>query len=88
MVISQGGMENEYYDVDETNKLKTFTYPIAFQNLPIYIEPIAVHYEISDSLSFPRVLQREITNSNFKLYHTELNRTTQKVKLSYIAIGV
>lgn len=81
-------MENEYYDVNETNKLKTFTYPIAFKNSPTYIEPTAVHYEISDSLSFPRVLQREITNTNFKLYHTELNRTTQKVKLSYIAVGV
>jgi len=84
----QGGMENEYYDVNATNKLKTFTYPIAFKNIPLYINPTSLHYEDSYLVTFPRVLQREVTNTDFKLNHVELHSAAQKVKISYIAIGV
>ena len=84
----QGGMENEYYDVNATNKLKTFAYPIAFKNTPLYINPTSLHYEDSYLVTFPRVLQREVTNTDFKLTHAELHSAAQKVKISYIAIGV
>jgi len=87
-LIIQGGMENEYYDVNATNKLKTFTYPIAFKNIPLYINPTSLHYEDSYLVTFPRVLQREVTNTDFKLNHVELHSAAQKVKISYIAIGV
>lgn len=84
----QGGMESDYYDVNDSNKLKNFTYPIAFQNIPLYISPASLHYEVSSLVTFPRVLQREVTNTYFKINHVELHSAVQKVKLSYIAIGV
>ncbi len=84
----QGGMENEYYDVNATNKLKTFTYPIAFKNIPLYINPTSLHSQDSYLVTFPRVLQREVTNTDFKLNHVELHSAAQNVKISYIAIGV
>ena len=84
----QGGMEKEYYDVNATNKLKTFTYPIAFKNIPLYINPTSLHSQDSYLVTFPRVLQREVTNTDFKLNHAELHSAAQNVKISYIAIGV
>ena len=87
-LIIQGGMENEYYDVNATNKLKTFTYPIAFKNIPLYINPTSLHSQDSYLVTFPRVLQREVTNTDFKLNHVELHSAAQNVKISYIAIGV
>lgn len=87
-LIIQGGMESYYDDVNNSTKLKSFTYPIAFQNIPLYINPTSLHYEANDLVTFPRVLQREVTNTYFKLYHVELQPSIQNVKLSYIAIGV
>lgn len=86
--FDQGGMESDYYDVNDSNKVKTFTYPIAFQNIPLYISPTSLHYEVSNLVTLPRVLQREVTNTYFKLNHVELHAAVQKVKLSYIAVGV
>lgn len=84
----QGGMETDYYDVTDSNKLKTFTFSVAFKNPPMYINPTPLHYESNNRVTFPRVLRQEVTNINFKVNHIELNGTEQMVKISYIAVGV
>lgn len=84
----QGGMESDYYDVTDSNKLKTFTFPVAFKNPPMYINPTALHYKSDYKVTFPRLLRQEVTSINFKVNHIELNGTEQNVKISYIAVGV
>ena len=87
-LIIQGGMESYYDDVNNLTKLKSFTYPIAFQNIPLYINLTSLHSEVSDLITFPRVLQREVTNTHFKINHVELQPSIQNVKLSYVSIGI
>lgn len=87
-LIIQGGMESDYYDVTNSNSLKTLTYPIAFKNPPMNINLTSLHYQASWAVVFPRVLQREVTNINFKVNQVELQGTEQKVKISYIAVGI
>lgn len=84
----QGGMESNYYDVTNFNNLKTLTYPIAFKNPPMNINLTSLHYQDSWAVVFPRVLQQEVTNISFKIKQVELQGTEQKVKISYIAVGV
>lgn len=81
-------MESNYYDVTNSNTLKTFTYPIAFKNPPMNINLTSLHYQASWAIVFPRVLQQEVTNINFKVNQVELQGTEQKVKISYIAVGI
>ena len=87
-LIIQGGMESDYYDVTNFNNLKTLTYPIAFKNPPMNINLTSLHYQDSWAVVFPRVLQQEVTNISFKIKQVELQGTEQKVKISYIAVGV
>ena len=87
-LIIQGGMESDYYDVTNFNNLKTLTYPIAFKNPPMNINLTSLHYQDSWAVVFPRVLQQEVTNISFKIKQVELQGTEQKVKISYIAVGI
>ena len=87
-LIIQGGMEPSFYDVDESNHIRTLNFPIRFPKKVLQITLTSLQKTSSYYSIHQTLIHDDINQSSFKVYLREFEGTQQYHKTSFIAIGI
>lgn len=87
-LIIQGGMEPSFYDVDESNHIRTLNFPIRFPKKVLQITLTSLQKTSSYYSIHQTLIHDDINQSSFKVYLREFEGAQQYYKTSFIAIGI
>ena len=86
--ISQGGTEPSFYDVEESNYIRTLNFPIRFPKKVLQITPTSLQKTSSYYSILQTLIYDDVNQSSFKVYLREFDGVQQHHKISFIAIGI
>ena len=81
-------MEPSFYDVDESNHIRTLNFPIRFPKKVLQITLTSLQKTSSYYSIHQTLIHDDINQSSFKVYLREFEGTQQYHKTSFIAIGI
>ena len=87
-LIIQGGMDPSFYDVVESNHVRTLNFPIRFTKKVLQITLTSLQKAASFYSIHQTLIHDDLSQSSFKVYLREFEGTQQSHKISFIAIGI
>ena len=87
-LIIQGGMDPSFYDVVESNHVRTLNFPIRFPKKVLQITLTSLQKAASFYSIHQTLIHDDLSQSSFKVYLREFEGTQQSHKISFIAIGI
>lgn len=85
---NQGGMDPSFYDVVESNHVRTLNFPIRFPKKVLQITLTSLQKAASFYSIHQTLIHDDLSQSSFKVYLREFEGTQQSHKISFIAIGI
>ena len=86
--ISQGGMDPSFYDVVESNHIRTINFPMQFPKKVLQIMLTSLQKDPSLYSIHQTLIHGDTNKSSFKVYLREFEGTQQSHKISFVAIGI
>ena len=87
-LIIQGGMDSSFYDVVESNHIRTINFPMQFPKKVLQIMLTSLQKDPSFYSIHQTLIHSDANRSSFKVYLREFEGTQQYHKTSFIAIGI